>query len=366
MMSYRCASLIVLSLLTACGNSDGSGSNGVGGAIGTGASSNSSGGQGAGATNSSGGGATGTPGGGATSTPGGGQSTGGAPAQDPNSDCVKRGGVQSKLPGTGKSYCLKAHPDCSAAGGACPLYVTLNMGQAYFEFVDDPALPYGKIMVAQLDHYCDCGDLKDSQAELPRVIRQSFPGHDPNRVYAIGWSAGAGGIARGQCIGAKFMWDKSQYGKTSDTYAAVALIGGYPGCAPDFMPAAPNYHVITVSGMNDIYGGSNNGDKSAEEALRRLAVVNGCSRTTGTWCSVQSGDKYVPRADGSDKVQKITFGECTGGDVVGYRFKDEAHTTSFKTHFDPKVSGFMLAMEYVSGRTKDGTGTRGNGGDCPN
>ncbi len=367
-MSYRCNLLVIVSLLTACG-SDGSGA-GAGGAAaaGGGAPTESggapvagvTGGQGVGATNSS----TGGQPSGIGSGPGNGGSGQSPIPQDPNSDCVKAGGLQNKLPGSGQSYCLKAHPDCSVAGAACPLYVTLNMGQAYFELVSDPMLPYGKIMVAQLEHFCDCAELKDSQAELPRVIRQTFPGHDPNRVYAIGWSAGAGGIARGQCIGAKFMWDTSKYGKTSDTYAAVALIGGYPGCAPDFKPSAPNYHVVAISGMSDIFGGSNNGDTSAEEALRRLATVNGCSQTTGTWCSVQSGDKYVPRADGSDKVQKITFGECSGGDVVGYRFKDEAHTPSFKKYFDPKVSGFLLAMDYVRGRTKDGSGVRGNGGEC--
>ena len=73
----------------------------------------------------------------------------------------------------------------------------------------------------------------------------------------------------------------------------------------------------------------------------------------GTWCSARSRDPFVSRATGSDEVKKITFGTCPRGDVVGYRFKDEAHTPSLKKQFDPKVSGSELLLEHAR-RTNGG------------
>ena len=71
----------------------------------------------------------------------------------------------------------------------------------------------------------DGDQIKDKLAELPRVIDHDYSGLDRDRIYAIGWSAGAGAVGRGLCHISKKS-DFSALGTTSDIYAAVVAMGG--------------------------------------------------------------------------------------------------------------------------------------------
>lgn len=264
------------------------------------------------------------------------------------------GGANMILPGTGVEYCVKAHPSCSQPSASCPLYVMSNTAGAFFDRVDH-ADDYGTFIVALSSGERDGQSVKDWVAELPRVIATDYPGLDEQKIYMVGWSAGAGAVYRGQCSSSKG-FDESIYGTTSDVYAAVVTMGGCPACSDNFRPISGNFHVFAINGRLDQFGSD-----GCEDQLRTLALTNGCTDPNGAWRNVAASDPYMVGGDGSDNAQKMTFGDCPGGDVVGYRFADEAHVVSYKKHYDPKVSGYDLIWTFLQGRTKGADSMRGFG-----
>ena len=284
-----------------------------------------------------------------------GQQGGGTPGGD---GCGELDGTAMKLPGAGTAYCVKAHPDCLSPRSSCPLYVTLNTNGAYFKRVDE-ADAHGAFITVESRQKFDGQQVKDPLAELPRVIAADYPGLDPTRIYLIGWSAGAGAVFRGVCQKAKG-YDQSEFGTTSDVYAAIATLGGCPHCTESFEPLSGNWHVFATNGLDDQFG-----NQGCEEALRRLAKTNGCAEPQAPWCAAKPGDEYVAAAPGdASLVEKLSFGACPGGDVVGYRFGDEGHTVSYKKHFDPKVRAYDMVWDFLKGRTKNDGGRRGSESAC--
>ena len=69
-------------------------------------------------------------------------------------------------------------------------------------------------------------------------------------------------------------------------------------------------------------------------------------------------------ADGSNHAEVLAFGDCPGGDVLGYRFRDEAHVVSYKEHYDPKVSAYEMVWRFLEGRRKDDAGVVGPAPGC--
>ena len=57
----------------------------------------------------------------------------------------------------------------------------------------------------------ECNEIKHFFAAMPRMVAQMFPGFDRDRVFALGFSAGAGGVSRALCGGSKG-YDASPYG----------------------------------------------------------------------------------------------------------------------------------------------------------
>jgi hypothetical protein len=304
-------------------------------------------------------GAGGAPGGAGAAGPGGttgyrpgvaaaGWTPGSPGVSNPGGMCTSHGGTPMKLPVTGVDYCIKASPECSTAGAQCPLYVSLNLDGAFFPYLDDPA--NGPMIAVEL--YCETdGDkIKDKLAELPRVIATDYAGLDRQRIYAIGWSAGAGGVTRGLCHISKKS-DFSTLGTTSDLYAAVVALGGC-GCSGDYVQLAGSWHIITWNGMKDPF----NGGDACEKGLRERAIVNGCSQLDAAWTPVPASDAYAKNADGSSNAERLDFGTCQLGGVTGYRFKDEGHVLSAKSHFNPKIGGVDTVWRFLQGRTKNNGG----------
>jgi len=263
---------------------------------------------------------------------------------NPGGKCEGSGGTPMKLPVSGASYCVKASPGCDSAGTACPLYVTINTAAAFFPYLDDPK--NAPAIVVELYTETDGDKIKDKLAEVPRVIANDYPGLDRARIYAVGWSAGAGAVGRGLCHVAKKS-DQSPIGTTSDVYAAVVAMGGC-GCSNNYAPIAGNWHVLTWNGSADPF----NGGDACEAGLRQRAAVNGCANPQATWAPVARDDVYARNADGSANAERLDFGACARGDVSGYRFKDEAHVVSAKKHFDPKISGYETLWRFLQGKRK--------------
>ena len=249
-----------------------------------------------------------------------------------------------KLPVSGVEYCVKASPACATPAGACPLYVTINTDGAYFPRVDDPAS--GNLIVVELYTETDGDAVKNKMAETPRVIANDYPGLDKSRIYAVGWSAGAGAVARGLCHIAKKS-DFSTLGTTSDIYAAVVAMGGC-GCSNNYAQLAGNWHVLTWNGAEDMFGG---GD-SCEAGLRQRATVNGCENPSAAWTPVAAADGFAKNANGSANAERLDFGRCERGDVTGYRFKGEAHVVTAKKNFSPSISGYDTIWRFLQDRRK--------------
>lgn len=290
------------------------------------------------------------PGGGVTPAESGGEPGGDACGEGMN-------GVSMILPGSGSGYCVKANPDCTSPQASCPLYITLNTKGALFNRVDD-AETNGPFITVESRQSFDGEDVKDPIAELPRVITKDYPGLDDQRIYLVGWSAGAGALVRGLCQSSKG-FDESPFGTTSDVYAAMVSVGGCVKCSDNFEPISGQWHVFAANGENDPFAGD-----GCEDALRAHAMRNGCSQPDAPWCNVPAGDDYLPSADGSDSAVKLSFGQCPGGDVVGYRFKDEEHVLSYDEHFDPRVRAYDVVWAFLQGRTKSDGGTTGGGSRC--
>lgn len=269
-------------------------------------------------------------------------------AANPGGKCASApGGTPMKLPITAIEYCVKASPECTMAGALCPLFITINTDGAYFNRVDDPATN-GHFITVELYTETDGTEIKDKLAELPRVIAHDYAGLDKERVYLIGWSAGAGAVTRGLCHVSKKS-DFSTIGTTSDIYAAWAALGGC-GCANDYLPLEGNWHGITFNGMLDIF----NGGDACEHGQRDRAFVNGCADPRIAWKPVQAIDPYAKNGDGTANAETLSFSGCGKGEVVAYRGKDEEHVTSFKVHFDPKISGYDTVWTFLQGKKKHG------------
>lgn len=267
------------------------------------------------------------------------------------------GTVRGTLAGTGSEYCVAAHPACTTAQARCPLVVTANTAGRYFSKVTEPE-QWGPLVVVESYGPSDGLAVKDTLAELPRVLMEDYPGIDPEQIFMVGWSAGAGALSRGLCHLGKGA-DESSYGTTSDLYAAIAVLGGCPSCSEQFAPLAANWHVFATNGIDDQFGG-----QGCEDSLRSMAQTNGCDRAEeASWRNVEPGDPYVPDADGSAAAQLISFGQCPGGDVLGYRFADEGHVVSYKENFDPKVSAYGMVWSFLQGRRKQG-GVTGPAPQC--
>ena len=270
---------------------------------------------------------------------------GGGGLDDPGGSCPSApGGTPMKLPVTGVPYCVKASPACASAGADCPLFITINTDGAFFGRVD--VAEDGPLITVELYVETDGDQIKDKLAELPRVIDVDYPGLDRARVYAIGWSAGAGAVGRGLCHVAKKS-DFSSLGTTSDLYAAVVALGGC-GCSNDYVQLAGDWHVFTFNGMNDIF----NGGDACEAGLRQRALVNGCSDPDAKWTPVPPDHPIVVGGDGSNNAELLDFGACAWGDVLGVRGRDEDHVVSFKQHFDPKISGYDAVWQFLRGKRK--------------
>lgn len=271
-------------------------------------------------------------------------------------DECENGGVRRTLPGSGSDYCLRAHPSCTNPDASCALYITLNTGGAYFGRLDDSDVePFVTVESYQA---FDGDDVKDPLAELPRILPDEVPGIDPERIYLIGWSAGAGAVFRGMCQRAK-RYDESPYGTTSDIYAAIATLGGCPACSEGFEPISGHWHVFATNGRDDMFGGD-----GCYERLSTLARTNGCANPEASWCAVASGDALVPSAPGDERVERVSFGSCARGDVEGYRFADEAHVVRYRTHVD-SVRAYDLVWDWLQGRRKPvGSGVVGAAGMC--
>lgn len=257
------------------------------------------------------------------------------------------GGAPMKLPTTGIEYCVKAHPDCQQAGTNCPLYITINTDGAFFSRVDDP-VANGKFITVELYTETDGDGVKDKLAEMPRVIAHDYPGLDRERVFAIGWSAGAGAVTRGLCHISKKS-DFSMLGTTSDIYAGWVALGGC-GCSSDYIPIDGNWFGLTFNGTEDQF----NGGDACEMGLRDRAFINGCADPKSSWQPILPEDPYAKNGTGSSNAERLHFGSCSGGEVVGYRGRDEGHVLSFKTHFDPKISGYDTTWNFLQGKTKHG------------
>lgn len=263
----------------------------------------------------------------------------GGGVSNPGGRCPDQpGAVPMRLPATDVEYCVQASPECAHEGADCPLYVTINTDGAFFG-------REGQFITVELYTETDGDGVKDKLAELPRVIAYDYPGLDRERVYAVGWSAGAGAVKRGLCHISKKS-DHSEHGTTSDIYAAIVALGGC-GC-DDYVQLEGNWHSFSFNGTDDQF----NGGDACEETLRLRAHVNGCDDLDATWMPLEPDDPYARNGDGSDNAERLHFGDCERGEVVGYRGRDEGHVLSFKKHFDPKISGYDAAWSFLQGKTK--------------
>jgi hypothetical protein len=342
---------------TAAGGSAGEGTS-AGGGSGAIAGSPASG---AGGTTT---GASGGPGNGGTSTTACGSQTSPAAAASPNphqatgwespvtaapdkgSATCASGAESQVLHGTKVPFCVKAHSTCRSAGANCPVFIVVLPGGArsYLDRVDDPARN-GALVAVDFNPPTDGNDVKDSFAELPRALLHEFPGIDRKRVYVLGFSAGSGAITRALCHVAKGS-DSSSYGTTSDLYAAMAFGGAPVGCTSAFSPIARtgSWDILSMTGDKDQF---NQGD-GGEASLRNRALVAGCTRVDAPWTGVPSSDPFVVGQDGScGVVKKLSFGDCPGGDVVGYEFINWAHDSRY-----PGNRFEDVAWRFFQGRSK--------------
>ncbi|MEM7609199.1 MAG: hypothetical protein AAF411_27940 [Myxococcota bacterium] len=82
-----------------------------------------------------------------------------------------------------------------------------------------------------------------------------------------------------------------------------------------------------------------------------------------SWTNVEADDPFVVGGDGTDIAQRAFFGRCEGGDVLGYRFRDEGHDADYEQHFEPDVRAIHIAWDFFMGRQRN-SGHRGSGSVC--
>ena len=256
-----------------------------------------------------------------------------------------------ELTETNTKYRIKAHPDCKNASSSCPLYVTHNIGTTganFFQYVNPESTLLPPAIVVETLQKSDGKTVKDPLALIPRKLMKEFPGLDKNRIYIIGFSAGAGVVFRGLCMKSKD-YDQSEFGTTSDLYAAVVTVGGCPNCSSGFNPP-DNFHVLAINGDSDKFAGNGCQDK-----LDTLAKSNNCSETAPVWKKIASpeNDEFpiVPK-EGRDTVSIRNYGTCQDGDVVGLVFAGEGHVLSYKKNFSPKIRPYDYAFLWLQGKVK--------------
>jgi poly(3-hydroxybutyrate) depolymerase len=251
----------------------------------------------------------------------------------PNADC-------SDLTHTKVRYCTRASPSCRTAGAGCPLFVVHNT-DAPFQWVDDASR--GPVVVTKGNGVTDGNAVRHWVGELPLTVMRDYPGIDPKRVFFIGWSAGAGAAYRGMCHASKGN-GISAFGNNAEIYAGMVTLGGCPACSESWSPVG-RMHTLAINGANDQFASD-----GCEKALRLMAADHGCTAAPA-WANVAPNDPLLP-GKGSDVATKLDFGECSGGAVAGYRFRDEGHVLSFKKHFEPKVSAIEMTWRFLQGKRK--------------
>lgn len=255
---------------------------------------------------------------------------------------------QRSLPSTGATYCILATPACSTAGAGCPLYIVSNMA-AFHDRVAYPAA-YGALISVKIN---PDQITRDSLAELPRQLAKDYEGMDTRRVYAMGWSIG-GHNMKVALMKSKEGFD-TQYGSLLGLYTGFASMGISVEATENYAPVG-RFHVIQIAGAEDPFA-MNGADPSG------LAGKHGCSNATLSWTSVAADDPLMV-GNGTDAAEKATFGDCPGGDVIAYRFKDHGHDLKFDKHFDPAVRALNIAWNFFQGRTTDESSFTGSGAGC--
>mmetsp|Transcript_11854 Transcript_11854/g.36086 ORF Transcript_11854/g.36086 Transcript_11854/m.36086 type:complete len:338 (+) Transcript_11854:93-1106(+) len=254
-----------------------------------------------------------------------------------------------------RSYCVKWHPACETEN--CPAMIQLNVNKLFSKADED------KVVIAEIYDCNDRGaDPVDCLAEIPRRMLDSTDYRvDRNAIFLLGFSAGTGGISRGLCSRNQLQGDSSEFGTLSDVIAGIGFSGGCPSCSSDWAPICGNMHVLATNGDKDQFA-----QDFCEKGLRAFAALNGCDHPDAKWCNVDQDDIYLtaPKGDGSSKLRKLSFGQCAGGDVVGYVFADEGHELSYNANWDPAIKSYNIQYNYFLKRAKQG-GETGSGSSAP-
>lgn len=253
-----------------------------------------------------------------------------------NADC-------KDLPVTLVRYCTRATKACSTPGANCPLYIVHNIDTP-LTWVDDPAR--GELVATRAYGTTDGSNVRHWMAEVAVTVKNEYPGVDPNRVFFIGWSHGAGAAYRGLCHAAKGNGVSEPFGNNADIYAGVAAYGGCVACTDSWSPTG-RIHVLNVNGSNDVFASD-----GCEKSTREWARDNACSAPEAPWQNVAAGDALLEGGDGTDIAKKLDYGTCGGGAVASYLFKDEGHVVSYKKHFSPHVSAGEMIWRFFQGKRK--------------
>lgn len=236
-------------------------------------------------------------------------------------------------------YCTRATSDCKTAGAGCMLVVVHN--------TDDPMKwvdAYGSLVVVKGNGVTDGTAVKHWMGELPLTVMRDYPGIDSKKVFFVGWSHGAGAAYRGMCHKSKGN-GISAFGNNAEIYAGMVTLGGCPACTDSWAPSG-KMHTLAINGIEDQFG-----SQGCQKQLVFMAQDNQCSgASSATWKNVEANDPLMA-GDGTSKAEKLDYGQCSNGDVAGYRFSGEGHTMSFDK-FTPAVKGLDMAWKFLQGKSK--------------
>lgn len=244
-------------------------------------------------------------------------------------------------------YCIKSHPACASAGGECPVYVTIGVGDAYFDRVEHPE-KYGRFMVVRLHpNSWQARGTQERQflSALLSTLRQKYPGLDNTRIYGVAFSNATDTLSSLRTV---------EEGNTITDFAATVALGYCQGHSKpeENVPM----HSLMITGEADETHAGNHGtcqslDPGKPDRVLAAAQSNGCDGP-GVWANVNADNPYMMGPDGSDVVRQRTFGNCTNGDLLHYVFLDESHTQEYKKHFAPPLKGLDIGWNFLQGRTK--------------